>query len=63
VTAQDPQATTGSTAGYQLRPPCRCGHPPEVHKPANAGRLGACSAHTPGACGCHVYRPAESEAS
>jgi hypothetical protein len=58
MTARDPQQTTGSTAGYQLRPPCRCGHLPEVHKPGTARRLGACSAHTPDACGCRTYQPA-----
>jgi hypothetical protein len=61
VSAQDPQATTGSTAGYETAPPCRCGHPSSVHQPTGRTTryLGACSAHTPAACGCRIYGPRE----
>jgi hypothetical protein len=64
MTTGDPQQTTGSTAGYEIGPPCHCGHLSSVHQPTGRTTryLGHCSAHTPDACGCRVYEPAESEA-
>jgi hypothetical protein len=62
MTARDPQRTTGSTAGYVMRPPCQCEHPVVFHVLIRGPRRlrGRCNVGGPdGPCGCAAYRPAE----
>lgn len=57
MSARDPQATTGSTAGYAQLPDCVCGHWGAVHEARNGRRL-RCLTADPNRCPCKTYEPA-----
>lgn len=62
MTAWDPQRTTGSTAGYAMRPPCRCRHSIVFHAIV-AGQRRACSTWAGGGkCPCTRYQAAQATA-
>lgn len=62
MSARDPQATSGSTAGYAEKPRCVCVHGEVFHVLRDKGR-GPCGATVTGAsgvpvrCPCLAYRP------